>query len=99
VFSNLFSENDRIQKYNIFETFPYLKEYPQMIYWNLSDKILVGREYPCKYDTKSCMLSGCQIKNMNVLELKYLYAFDSVEYILTNPHYDCMAEYMRGILR
>jgi len=97
VFSNLFSENDRIQKYNIFETFPDLKEYPQMIYWNLSDKILVGREYPCKYDTKSCMLSGCQIKNMNVLELKYLYAFDSVEYILTNPHYDCMAEYMRGI--
>lgn len=99
LFSNIFSENDRIQKYNIFETFPDLKEYPQLIYWNLCDKILVDREYPCKYDNRSCMLSGTQIKNMNVLELKYLYAFDTIEYILTNPHYNCMAEYMLGVLR
>jgi hypothetical protein len=98
LFSNLFSENDRIQKYNIFETFSELKEYPQLIYWNLSDKILVDREYPCKYDNKSCMLSGTQVHNMNVLELKYLYAFDTVEYILTNPNYNCMSEYILGIL-
>lgn len=99
ILSNIYSQNDRIQKYNLFETFREFTQYPQMIYWNLSDTGAgVDMTYPCYYDSRSCMLSGTQFNNMNVLGLKYLYAFDTIEYILTNPHYYPMDEYILGIL-